>query len=167
MSRKPNPFRKPIPTNIRVKMHRQRKKKKVARQRFLNNQDENQFESNSNKIESSTLKTDLRDWANSYRISKGAVDSLLSILHSNGIISVSKNHRTLQQTPTYVEISNIAGGKCWYNGLEKCLRMIFSSLDRDISISLNFNVDGLPLFNSSKTSFWPILASIFGKIMVL
>lgn len=33
-------------------------------------------------------------------------------------------------------------------------------LNRNISISLNFNVDGLPIFKSSKQTFWPILATI-------
>lgn len=172
MGRKPNPNKKPVPTNVRVRMHRQRKKMKATRQRFLNNYIENNIEpvsieANADKIETSTLKTELRHWANSHRISKRAVNSLLSILNSNGISSVPKNYRTLLQTPIIVEIRDVAGGKFWYNGLEKSLRLIFSTLNCDISISLNFNFDGLPLYNSSKISFWPILASIFGMIMPL
>lgn len=171
MGRRVNPNRKAIPVNIRVRMHRQRKQLKNTSQQQHSNITQNitrseNFARSENethaRTEPPTLKTKLRHWANSYRISKRAIDSLLSVLNSSGISSVPRNHRTLFETPINVEINEIAGGKYWYNGLEKSLKLIFSSLDRDTAISLNFNVDGLPLFNSSKTSFWPILASING-----
>lgn len=162
MGRKPNANRKPIPTNIRVRMHRQRQRIKKAREIPVDSQIGEDVSFEGTERSTSALKTKLRDWANTYMISKRAVDSLLSILNSCGIKSVPKNHRTLLGTPLGVEINELSGGKYWYNGLEKCLRSIFSTLDRDISIKLNFNIDGLPIYNSSKTSFWPILASIHG-----
>lgn len=162
MARKPNRSRVPLSSNVRVRMYRQRKKMKAERQRILNDKKPSACE-----IETSSMKTQLRDWANSYRISKRAIDSLLSILNSSGLDSLPKNHRTLLNTPVNLEIKEISGGKMWYNGLESCIKSIFSTLNRDISISLNFNIDGLPLFNSSKISFWPILASIFGMTIKL
>lgn len=165
MVKKRNLNRVPIPTNVRVRMHREKKKMRSESQNMLNNQIE---EHNVIKyIEPSTLKSELRDWANSYRISKRAVDSLLSTLTSHGIKVIPKNHRTLMKTPVNVQIDEIAGGHFWYNGLENCLRSIFFTLNRDILISLNFNVDGLPLYNSSKITFWPILGSIYGEMIRL
>lgn len=148
-------------------MHRQKRKMKAVRQSLFNDQIEKETSKDPpvDEIELPTLKTKLRDWANTYRISKRALDSLLSILNSSGITSVPKNHRTLLETPLNVGIKEISRGKYWHNGLEKCLRLIFSTLNCDISISLSFNIDGVPLYKSSKISFWPILASIFGKMM--
>lgn len=140
-------------------MHRQRRKMKRDRQDWIIGRTQKK---SSSEIKLSTLKIELQEWVNSQRISKRAVDSLLAILNSHGIKSLPKNHRTLLQTPVNIEINEISGGHLWYNGLETNLRLIFCSLDRDISISLNFNIDGLPLYNSSKISFWPILSSIHG-----
>lgn len=108
------------------------------------------------------LKSQLRNWVTSYHISTRAVDGLLSVLKYNGIDEIPKTHRTLLQTPLNVEIDENAGGMLWYYGLEKCLKNIFSGLNRAISIGLKFNLDGLPLYRSSKTCLWPILGSIYG-----
>lgn len=48
----------------------------------------------------------------------------------------------------------------WHNGLKFCLEKIFSEISYSISISLNLNMDGLPIFKSSKSEFWPILCNI-------
>lgn len=42
--------------------------------------------------------------------------------------------------------------------------MIFANLKSNISMGLCINIDGLPIANSSKYTFWPILASVWGKI---
>lgn len=110
------------------------------------------------------LKIELRNWANDYHISKRAINHLLSILHSNGIRQLPKNYRTLQGTPKTIETVNVAGGKLWYNGVGKCLEAMFSTLSQNLTISLNFNIDGLPLFKSSTVQFWPLLASIVGML---
>lgn len=118
------------------------------------------------QINEYSLRDDLSNWANEYRISKRAINSLLSILKSSGMNSLPNDYRTLLQTPVNVEISNVAGGEFWYNGLEKSLRIIFATIDKDISIRLNFNIDGLPIYKSSKVTFHPILASIDGKYSI-
>lgn len=157
----------------RVKRCRHRAKKRAEQNKRINalcQQHNNQNLNASDVLEESVRSVDyetkfrneLRDWANSYHISKRAINSLLSILHSNGIGNLPKNYRTLKETPLNIEIINIAGGKLWYNGVSKCLKTKFSTLSQNLRISLNFNIDGLPLFNSSKVCFWPILASIFG-----
>lgn len=50
-----------------------------------------------------------------------------------------------------------------YNGIQNNLEKIFAYLKSDTIISLCFNIDGLPLFKSSKQAFWPILGKIFGN----
>lgn len=158
-------IKNPIPTNIRVKNFRERQKKKkeqhAALQRILHHEAEN----NSSEHNAEPFHTKLNDWAIGYNVSKRSLDALLKLLISIGV-KLPKNHRTLQKTPTYIKMSRIAGGQLWYNGLKKSLLNICSTLDRDVSISLIFNVDGLPLFNSSKIQLWPILAKIHGMFLV-
>lgn len=71
-----------------------------------------------------------------------------------------KDYRKLLKTPKFVQITAAAGGQMWYNSIEKNLQSILSKLDKDLSIELNFNVDGLPIFKSSQRCFWPILSNI-------
>lgn len=156
----------------RVRMHRERKRLKNSQQQFLNEQPiQNEMSigmdiSSMDAEEPSTLNSDLRDWANSHRVTTRALDDLLRILNSNGITSIPKNHRTLLNTPTDIVLIENAGGQLWYNGIEKSLRQIFTAIDRDISISLNISIDGLPLYRSCQLEFWPILASIHGMCVV-
>lgn len=169
MGRNRNNNRNPIPNHVRVRMFRQRQKLKQMRQQQLANQlsvniPNQSIDSNlsANSNSESSLKKKLIDWVNAFNISKTAVDSLLSILHPH-FNSIPKCSKTLLKTPLIVDIKENAGGQLWFYGLSKCLERIFETLDRDIAISLNFNIDGLPLFNSSSKTFWPILANIYGK----
>lgn len=151
----------------RVRMHRDRKKIEQRDRELVNLRIQEVLNSSTiptttETIEQPTLKYGLQNWASQFRISKRAIDNLLGLLNSTGLKSLPKNHRTLQKTPIHVPITDTAGGKMWFNGLSKCLRDTFLNLDRNISIGLNFNIDGLPLYNSSKVSFCPILASIHG-----
>lgn len=169
MVRTANKYRQPISNALRVRMHRERKKMKLKEnevQSRMNNSSTIVEPSTSSTLtsssSSSSLCTELRDWSNSHFISKRALDDLLHILNSNGISSLPKNHRSLLKTQVNLEIVETAGGSLWYNGIEKSIKQLFSTIDCDITVSLNVNIDGLPLYKSSKTSFWPILASIHG-----
>lgn len=169
MGRKPNPKRRPLSTYDRVKLHRRRKALKNERTILLNerfNQIQNRDNSENNACcenQETELRAKIRNWVNSNHISRRAVDKLLNILNSCGIRAVPKNHRTLLETPIKIKINVLAGGEFWYNGLEKCLKQIFCKLDRDIEISLNINIDGLRIYNSSPICLHPILASIHGS----
>lgn len=65
-------------------------------------------------------------------------------------------------TPRHVNIVQIDGvlGAYWHQGLKFCLSHCFKNLAKDISISININIDGLPLYRSSNKNFWPILFNI-------
>lgn len=66
------------------------------------------------------------------------------------------------------KVSNIiarAGGSYYYVGVKTALLSALSQLNEstlsDISaLSLNINVDGIPLFHSSNTQLWPILGYV-------
>lgn len=80
-------------------------------------------------------------------------------------LDLPRDYRALLSTPRSVEIKKVAGGELWYNGIASNLMTIFSKLSHDITISLTFNMDGLPLFKSSQTCFCPILGLIHGAYL--
>lgn len=105
----------------------------------------------------------LKCWAINHRISASAISDLLRILIIAGFNNLPKDSRTFMRTPTNVAIKNMSNGQMWYNGVENCLWNIFSNIKRDISITLDFNFDGIPIFKSSNLQFWPILMAIQGN----
>lgn len=112
--------------------------------------------------ESGNLK--LRMWAIKHNITRNALCELLKILVYFGLTWLPLDARTLLETPKHVQLVNLSNGTVWYNSIEKCLREIFSKLDRNLVLKLNFNIDGIPLYDSSKKEFWPILANIDSMI---
>lgn len=166
MSKGRKKTKRPISNNIRARIHRQYKQ--ILKQRHenvyrsLNGQTANHTaEHNSENSMNLTFKENLIDWINKYRVTKRAVNDLLLSLNLFGFESLPKDYRTLLNTQTNYEISQISGGEYFYNGITKSLRTMFKNLDKNLKISLCFNVDGLPLARSSKKVFWPILGSIF------
>ncbi|EAT39723.1 AAEL008504-PA [Aedes aegypti] len=66
------------------------------------------------------------------------------------------------RTPRNVDIRPMGGGgQYWHQGLEPCLRRIFRDIRTDTSISININIDGLPIYKSTTKNFWPILCNIY------
>lgn len=109
----------------------------------------------------------LRSWALNFNIQRNAVTALLKILIMAGFIYLPKDSRAFFKTPRFIDIKPLAGGQYWHYGIENCLKNIFSRLNTNIKIKLNFNMDGLPLFKSSPIGFWPILGNIHGVYLVL
>lgn len=78
-----------------------------------------------------------------------------------GNSGLPKDPRTLLRTPRNVEISTIGENQqYWHYGLKLCLENIFSNLSQPITISLNINMDGLPVYKAARDEMWPILFNI-------
>ncbi|XP_032688780.1 uncharacterized protein LOC116852462 isoform X1 [Odontomachus brunneus] len=106
------------------------------------------------------LRVALAEWA-SRGVSKKKVNNLLHILHRVHP-ELPKTYITLLETPKTTVISEIDNGLVWYKGVK---RNLYSSLTQEYVniyglIRLNINIDGLPLDNSGKLHFWPILGSL-------
>ncbi|XP_060878980.1 uncharacterized protein LOC132951218 [Metopolophium dirhodum] len=106
----------------------------------------------------------LRYWILQYKVSHNGVDSLLSILRSEGI-KVPKDVRTLMNTPKTKEITNITNGSYIHLGLKNMLLPLLKINNANIHITnkeleVGINIDGLPIARSSKSQLWPILISI-------
>lgn len=106
----------------------------------------------------------LRMWVHDYNISQRAVSNLLKLLISFGLDFLPMDCRTLMRTPISIQIDQTANGKFWYDGIDSNIKRIISSTNDLSSISLQINIDGLPLFESSNINMWPFLIRIPGKV---
>ncbi len=78
--------------------------------------------------------------------------------------TLPQDSRTLLKTPRTVVVEGMANGNYYHFGLEKgILNLLKTSKLRRTSLKVLVNVDGLPLFKSSTTSFWPILGKVRGQ----
>ena len=119
--------------------------------------DEDHFETDD--IETGTLAGDLAQWATSNNQTLTAVNGLLTVLRKHGH-RLPKDARTLLQTPKDVECQFKCNGQYAYYGLESgILDYLTKNATFTGDIELTFNVDGVPVFKSSKNHFWPILAT--------
>lgn len=106
------------------------------------------------------LITSLRYWASTFSVSLVAVTALLGILrvfHPD----LPKDARTVLRTQGQINTIKMDGGEYHHFGLAKGLVSRLKSLILPAKLNdlkLQFNIDGLPLFKSSKLQFWPILA---------
>lgn len=110
----------------------------------------------------------LRRWAIESQIPHTHLDTLLGILRRKLIPQLPKSLKIFMKTSNSQPITavrNSSGeveGKFVYFGIRQNLqRLINPSLHEDRNIALQFNIDGLPLFKSSRKQFWPILCQIF------
>lgn len=65
------------------------------------------------------------------------------------------------RTPRTINTVQLAdGAEYWHQGVATCLRGHFRDLSTDLTVSVNVNIDGLPIFNSATKCFWPILVNV-------
>ena len=107
------------------------------------------------------LEENLRQWSTRNKTTQRSLNELLAILRKQGHL-LPKDARTLLVTPRAVGSEPKCGGQYIYYGLEKGICHLPSQTmsfkhDHDL-INLSINIDGVPLFRSSKVQFWPILA---------
>ena len=114
-----------------------------------------------------SLEKELQTWASSFQIPHSALQSLLSILRVYHPF-LPKDPRTLLNTSTYYNVVDIDGGSYYHFGLASGLLKLVQSMPNKLNIEasdidsvlVQFNIDGLPLFKSTNTQFWPILCRV-------
>lgn len=109
-----------------------------------------------------SFQKELSAWCIKYNISHTAINSLISLIDCRFDLYqfTGRDARAILGTPRTVTTSRIGEGNYWYYGIKTALLHHLHDIKSAMNISLNINIDGLPLFNSSKTEFWPILISI-------
>ncbi|TMW43974.1 hypothetical protein DOY81_010946, partial [Sarcophaga bullata] len=110
--------------------------------------------------EAPDIREELAKWSIKFNISFTAVNALLELLLKCNI-KVPKDARTLLKTPSTVVERKVGDGKYIHYGLKNGLTDFLVSNHWKLStMSLDFGIDGLPLFKSSSKQVWPILASV-------
>lgn len=117
---------------------------------------------NDNISNSDDLKLKLTHWATvKHNISRSALTDLLHILVSYHP-ELPLDSRTLLETPVSTEIISLNTGEFCYIGLENALKKVLRYINCQLfqKLEICFNVDGIPLFRSSREQLWPILGQI-------
>lgn len=108
-----------------------------------------------------SLRSSLRNWAIKHQINHVALKEIMEVINTDIGKMLPEDPRTLLETPQEILITHIGdNGQYWHHGFQKCLQNIFRNISESKTISININLDGLPLFNGSKVEFWPILFNI-------
>ena len=137
--------------------------------------DQNQYCSSDSESETSPtsaqpLESELALWVNEYQVKHNAVDSLLRVLQKHGHSDLPSTARTLLGSATEV-ITEIRSGMDYiYFGVQTEIVKHFRSYPLDYrnsieKLEVSLNIDGLPLFTSSKRTVWPILCGLMLKPM--
>ncbi|KAB0790497.1 hypothetical protein PPYR_15104 [Photinus pyralis] len=108
-----------------------------------------------------SLISKLRQWCVAYNSSHASVTSLLHILHSYHP-ELPLTAKALLKTPRRLHTKPLGRGEFYYMGIAKSVKCVLSSFQQIVhtQIEISFNIDGLPIFNSSSQQFWPILGLI-------
>lgn len=109
------------------------------------------------------FKTELIQWACKFNVPHNSLSELLRILGPHHL-NLPKDPRTLLRTQTRVETKRVSGGIYYHVGIVEGVTSALMSgktiLGENNLITLQVNIDGLPLFKSSNTQFWPLLGLV-------
>lgn len=115
---------------------------------FEDSPDENVFENS------------LRLWSLQYNIKNKALSDLLKLLKTYKHPDLPSDARTLKRTPRGISSKEAEPGRYWHFGIKKFIELLKSrGIVLPTELTINVNIDGLPIYNSSKSVFWPILGS--------
>lgn len=130
-------------------------------------QDEIESLNKNDKVPNKTLVvSELRKWIIKSNIPRITVDSLLKIIRPiiPEIPACVKTLLRLKPDLKFKIETYTDGSQFVYFGIEKNLQNIVNvDLHQDDTLFLQFHFDGLSLFRSSNTEFWPILGKIYMK----
>lgn len=108
------------------------------------------------------FRKNIRKWAVSFNVPHVALKALFQNINSRFPNTLPRDPRTLLKTYQTVVITKVGNGSYWHHGFEISLRQIFAEISGIPNvISINVNMDGLPIYKSSKLEFWPILFNIY------
>jgi hypothetical protein len=131
------------------------------------------YDCNSDAQADESFNDDMRNmlavWAIKYSISLSSLSALLEILRPH-FSELPKDPRTLLKTPrSDIGVELVSNGAYYHFGIANQIQSQllvngFEVIDNG-SVSVQINVDGVPLFKSTGGQFWPILGKIGSPIV--
>lgn len=112
----------------------------------------------------------LIEWTLEFNIKRNALNKLLRFLNNNFCPKLPIDSRTLLQTPQKRNEIAINPGRYVHIGIKENLDNFLSNIPELQEISLDFNIDGVPISRSSNSCFWPILCKPYhskGKVFTV
>ncbi|KYN04984.1 hypothetical protein ALC62_04129, partial [Cyphomyrmex costatus] len=103
----------------------------------------------------------LQEWAIKNRISHVALNELMTGLKFK-YSELPSDARSLLKTPRKVNVRDVKPGQYYHFGLHNCVTQLLSrySIQHLQFVQVNINIDGLPIFKSSKSQIYPILCNL-------
>lgn len=119
----------------------------------------------SDEEDEQSLPDEIAMWTSKHRVTQSATDDLLKLLRNYGHSELPKTARTLLKTDRNVVSEEMSGMDYVYLGFKtrflKHLDTYPDEIRRNLDkVDISLNIDGLPLFNSTKMQMWPILCCI-------
>jgi hypothetical protein len=119
-----------------------------------------QQDTGSSEETGSSLQSDLAQWVVCSQSTRESCNWLLGLLRKHGC-QLPKDKRTLVKTPRSVSVGERCGGQYVYFGQQKALHTVACGEPASSgNLKVQINVDGIPLYKSSSTQFWPILCTV-------
>ena len=115
--------------------------------------------------EEDSLKNGLCKWYADRNVNHAQMDSLLKLLTKHGVSDLPLTARTLLRTTMTYNVVEISGMQYTFlgfrNNMEKHLAMYPRELLQNTDeVHFSLNLDGLPMFKSTKKGMWPLLCCI-------
>ena len=127
-------------------------------------------ESDSGSGEEDSLCHFLTKWNKRHNITREAMKDLVVGLRDRGHPELPMDPRTLLRTSIVYSVENKCGGCYVYLSLAKSLKSAISKIPNiqignNTELHLQFNIDGIPMFNSGSQSLWPILSRVVSPLI--
>lgn len=125
------------------------------------NHDQIHHQQNTSIFDVNKFQAELACWAVHSNVNHEQLKGLLGLWNKHvPLPNLPQDPRTVLQTPRSAAI-DINGGY-WHYGLKKSLLRILQNIPLFVpdNLSLNFNIDGIPISKSSSIQFWPILFDV-------
>lgn len=109
------------------------------------------------------FRAKLAEWATSNHINKEQLRNLLKVCNETLPFTLPSDPRTIVGTPRSIILKTYEdGSQYWHHGIRDSLLRSLTSVVKELPdvLSININMDGLPIGESTNEQFWPILANI-------
>lgn len=125
---------------------------------FNNNYLSDMSEDDTDDSEDSNIVSFLKIWTHEYNIQKNALSALLKKLKTSRYPNLPADSRTLLRTPTQRVQVSLPPGQYSHIGISKAITYYIKNvLHKPHTVTLDFNIDGVPISRSSSKCFWLIL----------